>query len=184
MGVGMTQLIQRHSRLEDRATRDQLTGVLNREGFTSQANDLLDQGARYGVGFAVVYMDIDRFKAINDTFGHELGDRALKNTATRIRDAARRQDLLGRMGGDEFVLLLYDCRAADAEQITRRILSQVAAEPISREKQDARVSLSAGLLYVQLSHQVHSVDVLISAADQLMYQAKQAGGNQVHSRIV
>jgi diguanylate cyclase (GGDEF)-like protein len=184
MGMEMNQLLQSHSKLEDKSNHDPLTGLLNREGFINKAKDLLPRVARYGISLGMVYLDIDGFKSINDRLGHEFGDRALKNAADRMAEATRQQDLLGRMGGDEFALLLYDCKEPEAEQIVRRILSHVAAEPVCKGKQSTKLALSAGLLYVRPSNRVRSLDTLLSAADHLMYEAKQAGGNQMQRRIV
>ena len=184
MGIEVNQLVKSHNQLKDKATHDQLTDVLNREGFTNQANELLAKAARYGTGFAVLYLDVDKFKSINDTLGHEFGDRALKIVSARMSEAVRQQDLMGRMGGDEFALIIYDCTEPDAKTVAGQILSQVASEPIGRGKGATTISLSAGLLYLRPSNKEHPLDTLISVADKLMYQAKRGGGNQIQTRIV
>lgn len=184
MGVEMNQLVRSHNQLEDKAIRDPLTGLLNRAGFTTQAQELIEKAARYQVPLSLVYFDLDKFKTINDTMGHEMGDRALRNVATCMGDAARQHDRPARLGGDEFVMLLYDASREEAEQIVRKILAQTAAEPITRGKARVRTSLSAGLLHVATVPKQQSLDELLSMADKLMYQSKQEGGNRVWIRVV
>jgi diguanylate cyclase (GGDEF)-like protein len=181
MGVQINQLVQARDTLEDKAERDPLTGLLNREGLNRRAADLLANVARYRLGFAVAFFDIDRFKSVNDRYGHDFGDRALRQVATRIAEVSRQQDIAARIGGDEFVLMMYDCREADALQVVRRIVEHVAATPVGKSKKAVSVTVSGGLLYVQPSEQKPILDTLFTMADQRMYQAKRNGGNQVYS---
>ena len=136
MGVEITQLIQSRNQSEDRAERDALTGLFNREGFQRRAAELLARVARYRLGLAVVFFDVDKFKSINDGLGHEFGDRALKMIAARIQSVTRQQDVAARIGGDELVLMISECRQEDALVIVRRVLDHVAAEPVGRGKTD------------------------------------------------
>ena len=182
MGIEVSQLIQDHSKLEDKAVRDPLTGLLNREGLSSRAANLLAMAARYKVGFAVTIFDVDKFKTINDQLGHEFGDRALKLIADRITEVTRQQDVAARLGGDEFVMMVYDCPETNATQVVQRILDHVAAQPIGKGKRTAQVFLSAGLLYLGPSAETRSLDVLFAEADKLMYLAKQSGGNRICSK--
>lgn len=182
MGVEVSQLMQAHNKLEDKAQRDPLTGLLNRDGLSLRAVDLLAMAARYKIGFAVAFFDVDKFKSINDELGHEFGDRALKLIAERITEVTRQQDVAARLGGDEFVMMVYDCREADAIQIVQRILDHIAAQPIGKGKRTAKISLSAGFLYVEPSNVTRELDTLLSEADKLMYLAKQSGGNRICSK--
>ncbi|HOA72392.1 MAG TPA: diguanylate cyclase [Phycisphaerae bacterium] len=184
MGLEMHQLIQNQNQLEDKASRDPLTGVLNRDGFFSRADELLTKAARYQLPMAIIYADIDKFKPINDTLGHEFGDRALKAVASHMSECVRQHDLIGRLGGDEFALLLYDCKEPEARQIARKILDAVAAQVIGRGKRNLRITTSMGLLAVQPSDEVRPCDLLLRVADKLMYRAKQAGGNRTECRVV
>jgi len=184
MGLEMHQLIKSQSQLEDKATRDPLTGLLNREGFTREAEEKLCKAARYTLPTAVLYVDLDNFKPVNDTLGHEFGDRALKAVAAQMSESVRQHDLVGRLGGDEFALLLYDCREPDAQAIARRILQAIATQPVGRGKRSVQVTASMGLLYLEASSEMHPLETLLRAADKLMYRAKQAGGNRTECRIV
>lgn len=170
--------------LEDDAARDQLTGVLNRGGVRDPAKELLAKAARYGTGFAVVYLDIDGFKQINDSLGHQIGDQVLKTVAAELTRALPKDTLIGRMGGDEFVALFNDCTERDATETGQRIVSAVGSQ--SARKGDAAIPLaiSVGLLYVCPTNQPPGLDAAISAADKLMYLAKRAGGNQLEVRAI
>lgn len=184
MGKEMNELLKQQDNLQDKTIRDPLTGALNREGFTAQANELLAKAARYGIGFAVAYLDIDGFKRVNDEFGHEFGDLALKSVVAEMTDALPPNHLFGRMGGDEFVLLLNECSQKDAEKIVECIISNVAKQPVNKRGQSAQIYVSAGMLYVRASSREHQLDAVVNAADKLMYHAKRAGGNQAATRTL
>ena len=181
-GKAVHRMLQQQSQLEQAATRDPLTSALNRDGFTGQANELLAKASRYGASSAVVYLDIDHFKTLNDTSGHAQGDLALKMVVEQIQQSIRQSDLVGRLGGDEFVVLLTDCSENDAVQVLQRILNSVADR--SAKELNLRATLSAGLVWVRAQGQTLPLDKLLAAADGLMYNAKRAGGNQIVHRAV
>jgi len=170
--------------LEDDAARDNLTGLLNRGGITDPAKEMLAKAARYGSGFAVVYLDIDKFKQINDSLGHDIGDQVLKTVAAELTQSLPTDALIGRMGGDEFVALFNDCTERDATEIGRRIVSAVGNQ--SARKGDTVITLGAsvGLLYVCPTNQPQDLDTAIKMADKLMYLAKRGGGSQVEVRTI
>jgi len=182
-GMEVTQLAEKHSSLEQRAAHDPLTGALNRDGFNEEAPERLAKAARYRVGYALVYMDIDGFKQINDRLGHEAGDRALRGLVAKTEQGVRKQDLVGRLGGDEFVVLLDDCTESDARGVVKRMLAAVADGPIAEGAPPVHATLSAGLLYVRPTDRQHTLEKLIAAADRLMYAAKRAGGNRVQTHV-
>ncbi len=184
MGFEMNQLIQSNTQLRDKATRDQLTGLLNRDGFFADAERLLEQSARYGTGFALAYFDIDHFKRYNDVYGHQFGDRVLTTIAICLKEGIRDQDLAARVGGDEFTLLLGDCEEAEARSRIERILAQAAATSVGRSEDKMRPTLSAGLLCVRPGDTQRSLHDLLEQADRLMYQSKQSGGNRMHSGVI
>ena len=129
-------------------------------------------------------MDIDKFKKLNDGFGHEFGDTALTKVVERITALVSEDDLVGRMGGDEFLLLLNDCTEEKATQVVQRIIDDVATTTIRARDESAQLTLSAGLLYVSPSNQRQRIDDVVRDADKLMYDAKQASGNQVAVRTI
>ncbi len=183
-GATVNQLVQKASELEERAIRDPLTGVLNRDGFTEQAGELINRAVRYGSNFAVVYCDVDRFKTLNDQHGHKTGDTALKHVADHLRKSVGPQELVGRLGGDEFVLLYYDCEERDAVRRVETLLRDIAAESVGGGNRRVRVTVSAGCLSVRPAGGTCTLESVTSAADKLMYQAKRAGGNQVQTRTI
>jgi diguanylate cyclase (GGDEF)-like protein len=183
-GATVSQLVQKTNELEERTIRDPLTGVLNRNGFDEQAGELVNRAVRYGSNFAVVFLDLDRFKTLNDQHGHKTGDVALKHVADCIGSVAGPQDLVARLGGDEFVALFSDCDERDATRRVKKVLRAVAAESVGGGKRRAQVTLSAGCLSVRPSGGSCTLESVTGAADKLMYQAKRAGGNQVQTRTV
>jgi diguanylate cyclase (GGDEF)-like protein len=183
IGLEMNQLIANNTQLMDKASRDQLTGLLNRETFAADADKILAQSARYGIGFALVYFDIDHFKSFNDTHGHQFGDRVLTSIAHCFQEAIREQDLAARVGGDEFVLLLHECGETEALAIVEKILVRVAETSIGRSTDKIRASLSAGLLCVKATNDQVPLQSLIDQADKLMYRSKEAGGNRVNCGV-
>jgi len=129
----------------DKASRDQLTGLLNREGFGTEADKILAESSRYGIGFAVVFFDIDRFKDFNDTYGHQFGDRVLTSIARCFRETIREQDLAARVGGDEFTLLLRECKEPEARDTIRTDSQTGGGKPDRQKQRSGRATLSAGL---------------------------------------
>lgn len=174
-GVQMNKVV---NTLEREAICDKLTGVLNRQGFVEQAQERLAKAARYATGFALAYLDVDGFKGVNDKLGHAFGDRALAATACTAAAALPRDALIGRVGGDEFVVLLSECTEQDAKNVAQRIISSVSEKPIHQGDQSAQITVSVGLLHLGPSNDPRPLDALVSAADKLMYQAKRAGGNR------
>jgi diguanylate cyclase (GGDEF)-like protein len=179
-GQQVHQILKQQNDLEQAANRDPLTGALNRDGLHTRAADLLGKARRYGTSLAVVYLDIDRFKGLNDTCGHACGDMALQQLVMTASKCIRETDLVARLGGDEFLLILNDCGEADADAVVERILSQMAGQPISNSQgRTAPATLSAGFLWIPPRSAPGSLDSLVAAADNLMYEAKREGGNRI-----
>jgi diguanylate cyclase (GGDEF)-like protein len=177
-GREVEQLLKQHNQLEQAATRDGLTGVLNREGFKERVSEVLARAARYRSGVAVIFMDLDHFKMLNDRFGHACGDEALQAVADTISSGVRQSDLVGRLGGDEFVVVLSGCSEDVAAEIASRLVQAVGAQTL-KNAPVARLSISAGLLWVPPEGVGRPLDKLLSAADELMYEAKRQGGGRL-----
>ncbi len=178
-GKEVNQLLAQHTKLEQTAYTDSLTGALNREGFMNAAGEALRHAQRYGIGYAIAYLDLDHFKQLNDTSGHVFGDKALQHASQAMLDCVRKDDLVGRIGGDEFVIFIADISAALAEQVLRRIIETASQPPANRSSSVPTPTLSAGLLPIPPRAPAVPLDTLLSMADSLMYQAKRAGGNQL-----
>lgn len=177
-GREVHQLIKQHNQLERAATCDGLTGLWNRDAFKEQAAEVLTRAARYQSGLAVVFIDVDHFKMLNDRFGHACGDAALQLVAKALSGGVRQCDLVGRLGGDEFVLLLSDCPQNTGVETVQRLVQAVNSQTLESAPV-ARMSISAGVLWVSSAHVTRPFDELLAAADQLMYQAKRRGGSQL-----
>ena len=172
--------IKEHERqLEHIAHFDALTGLPNRVLLADRLGQAMLQAQRRDLLLAVVFLDLDGFKGINDTYGHEAGDRVLMGVATRMKDALREGDTLARIGGDEFVAVLVDLPdTATCMPLLARLLS-VAAEPMAFAGQNLQVSASLGVTFFPQADDIDA-EQLQRQADQAMYQAKLAGKNRYH----
>ena len=162
---------------EARATHDRLTGVANRETLLGTLAAEVDRASRHYKPLSVAFIDIDRFKPINDTYGHRAGDVVLQGVARRLESVLRDDDTVSRVGGDEFVILLEDLAdATGATRIAERARVAVS-QPIALENGDLQVSTSIG---VAISRgPLDDVESLLRRADDAMYLAKQRGRDQI-----
>lgn len=156
-------------RIHQLAFFDVLTGLPNRAMFRSNAERVLSQMERDHQSGAVLFVDLDRFKQVNDTQGHAAGDTLLREVAQRLSECVRTQDGLGRLSGDEFVLLLSNCNSQQAKQTAQRVLSSIA-RPMDIQGQVNLPSASIGIAIYP--DDGSDIDTLLRHADQAMYQAK------------
>ena len=165
--------------LERIAHYDALTTLPNRVLLADRLHQAMVQAQRRGLGFAVVYLDLDGFKEVNDRHGHEVGDQLLMAVAARMKAALREGDTLARLGGDEFVAVLLDLADAQASVAMLTRLLNAAAEPVHVGNVSVRVSASLGVTFYPQGEDVDA-DQLLRQADQAMYQAKLLGKNRYH----
>jgi diguanylate cyclase (GGDEF)-like protein len=167
--------VEHAARIEYLAYHDGLTGLPNRSLFSKLLVHSIHEAHRYGRRLAVLFLDLDRFKQINDTLGHEAGDQLLQEVARRLEKSLRDSDTVARLGGDEFVVLLPDIdQGKDVPVVAEKVLASVA-RPFLLMERDCRVTVSMGIsLYPQ-----DGLDefALMKSADLAMYQAKEAGSN-------
>jgi diguanylate cyclase (GGDEF)-like protein/PAS domain S-box-containing protein len=157
---------------------DTLTGLPNRRLLNDRMERAIARSARSGKMLAVCYLDLDNFKPVNDTHGHEAGDRVLVEAARRMEEPIRIEDTVARLGGDEFVLLLVDLETVtECQGVLRRIIVALAAPFAISEGVSATLSASVGVALFPADS--GSADELIRKADQAMYSAKQSGRNRV-----
>jgi len=155
-----------------KANFDLLTGLYNREYFVVQLKEFLDIAQRKNKKLAVVFIDLDRFKEINDSLGHQSGDEVLKIIAKRLKKCVRKSDIVSRFGGDEFVILLYDIDIFEIVSILEKILNQIK-QPVVIKGIKYYISASLG---ISISPNDGSdAEILIKNADTAMYKAKSAG---------
>jgi diguanylate cyclase (GGDEF)-like protein len=159
--------------LENLAMRDSLTGVLTRRALFEFGESEMAGCRRRGACLSVLMLDLDHFKAINDTHGHHMGDAVIRDFAERTQNMLRRPFLLARYGGEEFVAVLPETNAADAVLIAERIRASIGANP---ELPGYHVSIGVA---TKLTAGNDSLTILIQKADQALYQAKQGGRNRV-----
>lgn len=175
VSIDITELKRAEQRAWETANRDRLTGLPNRLSLEeSLATILGDEGGPDG-RFAVLFVDLDRFKAINDTLGHDVGDEALKITANRIAEAVRNDDIVGRPGGDEFIVVLpHITGVSDVDIVAQRIIRMVR-QPVTVGGRELLLAASIGVaLYPEHGDTARA---LVSHADAAMYRAKRRGGN-------
>lgn len=159
------------------AITDSLTGLYTRRQLFYLGERELDRFTRYGTVFSAIMLDVDDFKKINDTYGHLVGDRVLMTIAERCRQNVRAMDIIGRYGGEEFVLLLPEVNAAGARRTAERLRDVLSATPIELEDGTVMVSASLGVAEVTADHK--RLEDLIHAADLASYRAKSSGRNRV-----
>ena len=160
------------------ATHDPLTGLINRREFERRLDEAMDSAHADEAVHMLFYMDLDRFKAVNDSCGHMAGDNMLREVAALIKDQVRDSDFVGRLGGDEFGALLIGCPIDKARQIATDICNAVADYRFVWKDKIFNIGISVGL--VEISHASGTLQDVMSAADSACYMAKQQGRGQVH----
>nr|WP_246337662.1 GGDEF domain-containing protein [Azospirillum oleiclasticum] len=165
------------SRLRRLADRDELTGLLNRRAFLHAAEGAAERARHGGDQLALVLLDLDHFKRINDEHGHLTGDRALRLAADTVTAALRTADAVGRYGGEEFCLLLPGADARTAETIAERIRCSIAAVRIDTSGGPLHLTASFGV--AALGPDVSTVHELLVQADAALYAAKEQGRDRV-----
>ena len=164
-------------RIQELATRDELTGLVNRRQMTKLLEQERQRGVRSGRGFSLAMVDIDHFKAVNDHYGHAVGDEVLRTFARQAPQALRGTDIVARWGGEEFVLLLPEVNQAAARIGVERLRGRIAATPMAHlSGVPIRVTVSVGLTEHIAGE---SVTQTLERADRALYEAKAQGRNRV-----
>ena len=160
------------------ATTDELTGISNRRHFVDVGRREIDRCSRYGRRMSLLYIDIDHFKRVNDTWGHPAGDIVLKELAREISGILRRQDTVARIGGEEYAVILPETEAKTAFAVgeSLRLAIEQSRTRVS-EKAEIKYTLSIGV--ATLTGEEDSLDAMMQRADAALYQAKKNGRNQV-----
>jgi two-component system cell cycle response regulator len=166
--------------MEAQSRTDALTGVLNRRAFEEGLDRELARAVRYNVPLSVVFLDLDHFKGVNDTYGHSGGDDVLKAVAQTVARSIRDTDHIYRYGGEEFVLLLPHTGLADALTCARRLVATVGREPLAVASGRLAVTVSAGVASTQEGYLLRKD--LLAAADGALYAAKRGGRNRAMAR--
>ena len=170
-GNAITERIQELERL---SFLDNLTQLANRRFVEMELDSRISELDRYGVPFGVIFMDIDHFKRVNDTYGHDVGDRVLKTVARTFLNTARPSDLMGRWGGEEFIGILRRVDTDGLQQAAERIRSLVENSHIREEEQMLKVTVSIG---GALARKTDTSQSVVKRADDLLYRSKNSGRN-------
>jgi diguanylate cyclase (GGDEF)-like protein/PAS domain S-box-containing protein len=180
----ITERREARSRVQFLATHDEMTGLANRTLFNELLSNAIARDRRYGRRFAVLFIDLDRFKIINDSLGHEGGDQLLKEMATRLKAHVRESDVLARFGGDEFALLAQEVPDRQTAALIARNLLLLALRPVRIAGQQCRVTASIGI--AMYPDDAQDVTSLLRNADMAMYRAKEEGKNgfQFYSPVI
>lgn len=167
--------LRRFNDLEDLAYGDELTELPNRRGASRQIDVLISRARRHGHQLALLLIDADRFKAINDQHGHAVGDVVLRELAARLRERVRREDIVGRWGGEEFVVALPETTPDGAAAVAESLREGVSGTPIAAEGEQLHVTISIGVA----AWTGQELDDLVARADHALYAAKAAGRDRV-----
>jgi diguanylate cyclase (GGDEF)-like protein/PAS domain S-box-containing protein len=177
--VGITREInemrQTEAALQHLVTHDTLTDLPNRFLLIDRLDQLLFRARRSSTGFAVIFMDIDSFKDVNDTYGHEVGDLLLRGVGQRLAKSVGQGDIVARVGGDEFVIILDPTEETRADVVALKVL-QLLSKPFTLERRRVEVTVSIGISFYPDNGA--DADTLLRAADYAMYLAKREGGNR------
>ena len=170
-------LFEQARMLEEWAITDSLTGMNNRRRILTLCELEFQRSRRFNHPMSILMMDLDDFKAVNDTHGHNIGDQVLTTVAMRCREQLRNIDLIGRYGGDEFLVLLVETNLDAARIVAERIRSHVAEAPVDTDIGQLNITVSVGI--TALEKDTSNLDALLNRADKAMYAAKKTGRNRV-----
>lgn len=171
------EIKDKHDGLKQAATYDWMTGTLNKAHFIEKAKEELEKALRNKTALSFIFMDIDHFKKINDEIGHLAGDTVISEFAKRLKRAIRKVDLIGRFGGDEFMLMLPHKGKKEALTVATRLEKNIRKKVIIFEKNRMRVTASMGIVSIKTDKKI-SIIALIRLADEALYEAKAKGGNR------
>jgi two-component system chemotaxis family response regulator WspR len=164
--------------LRDQATRDGLTGLWNRKMIFDTLAQELARAGRDGTPLAIVMVDLDNFKRVNDNFGHPVGDAVLQQASRRLSGGIRAYDHVGRYGGEEFLIVLPNCDGEQVKKLCERLRQSIADTPMNAQGNELHITCSLGVACFGTPNAA-GVAALVQAADEALYRAKQAGRNCV-----
>lgn len=157
---------------------DELTGIMNRRAFLSNVEYTINLAKRSQAGLALVYIDLDNFKTINDAYGHAAGDEVLRRFASIAGSIVRKTDVVGRLGGEEFAMLVYGANKEAAQHLIERLLVEVRNTRVPISGYRLHFTASAGLVYLEANERT-SVEQLLVKADKALQQAKRTGKDRL-----
>ena len=174
----MKQLEEARAQMHDLATVDPLTGAVNRRQFFTQSRKFFESESERQGKISILMLDVDRFKSFNDTYGHAVGDQVLVNLVRVLLDALRKQDVLARFGGEEFVVYLPDTALEAAVHIAERLRALIETTSIQTDAGPLSITISLGVSWAA-ENMTLSIEDVVRQADSAMYRAKNGGRNRV-----
>lgn len=178
VGERTAHLQQANQQLSWQATHDQLTGLANRREFEKRLEEAVVDARTSKHTHALCYLDLDRFKIVNDTCGHVAGDELLRQVSSLLQNSVRKTDVLARLGGDEFALLLYNCPLESALRVAQQLQESINIFRFAWQEKPFSIGVSIGI--VTINEQTTNVDKVLNDADAACYAAKNKGRNRVH----
>lgn len=172
------RLINVSKKLEMQAHFDELTGIANRRHFISMLEKEIARSHRHALPLSLAFFDVDKFKNVNDTYGHKIGDDVLKGIAQKLSDSLRQEDVIGRLGGEEFCIYFPGQTLQTTQRIIERYRVMINEIPFSAKQGDFHVSASFGISELTRDDDVNH---LLEKADQLLYKAKNNGRNRIET---
>ena len=169
-------MLERLHELEQLALLDNLTQLPNRHHIESELSSRFHEKSRMQINFGLIFIDLDLFKTVNDTFGHDIGDTVLRTIANTLKNAIRPFDLVGRWGGEEFIGVIRNTDKNVLKNVAQRLLYMIRASTIQTESSTISMTASLG---VTMAEPDDTAESLIKRADALMYKSKQNGRNQI-----
>ena len=169
--------LKEFQKIHKSSTHDGLTGVLNRKAFDERLVEEINRASRTHQSLAVIMFDLDKFKRINDTYGHPYGDYVIKSTAQILNDSVRNIDIVARYGGEEFIIILVDTDIPKSRHVAKRMVSNIAKFNFDYEDVNVRMTISAGMAEFPVDSD--KIEPLIGKADEALYESKRQGGNMV-----
>lgn len=174
---------QQVSELTEKAHTDTLTGLANYRYFCQILDNEMERTQRTGQPTAMIIIDLDFFKKVNDTYGHEVGNQALIQTARILKDGVRKLDVPCRYGGEEFTVVLPSTNLLTSTQVAERLRSMIETTPLFADSQEINLTASMGVNTYTSSDKNEAREAFIARTDELLYQAKESGRNKVCSGI-
>ena len=174
-----TQAESRAKKFEQQANTDPLTQMANRQKFGTELKSAFSRARKFKRPLSMIVMDGDRFKSVNDTHGHDTGDTVLVYLANTLQEVARKDDVVARFGGEEFVVILPETEADAAASLGESIRAAVESEPVEYEDKEIPVTVSVGVVTFAPDQPFENAKAFFKAADAAVYRAKENGRNRV-----
>jgi diguanylate cyclase (GGDEF)-like protein len=173
------KLVEAREEMRFKATHDALTSVWNRSGIFALVRNELSRASREGASVSLLLCDVDHFKQINDLHGHPIGDEILRQVSSRLQDLVRPHDAVGRYGGEEFLIVLGGCSAANLKTRAEHVREGICKSPFSTADGPISATISIGAIAIDYWDKALSIDIFLKEADAALYRAKAAGRNRV-----